>query len=103
MKKIILAVSMLAASGLVFAAEPGSVQATVGGVNITGNTSIDAGANDTTSVASGGSVAKSAIGAIKGGTNIMGNTAISAYANDTTAVATEGSKAVNSIGVIGGE
>jgi hypothetical protein len=106
MKKMILAVSMLAASGLVFAAQPGSVQGsqtTLGGVNITGNTSIDAGANDTTSIASGGSVAKSAIGAIKGGTNIMGNTAISAYANDTTAVATEGSKAVNSIGVIGGE
>jgi hypothetical protein len=103
MKKIILAVSMLAASGLVFAAQPGGVQATVGGVNIMGNTNISAGANDTTSIATGGSVAKSSIGAIRGGTNIMGNTDISAYARDTTAIATEGSKAVNSIGVIGGE
>jgi hypothetical protein len=108
MKKVILAVSMLAASGLVFAAQPGSVQgpgyqATDGGVNIQGNTNISAGANDTTSIATGGSVAKSSIGAIRGGTNIMGNTGISAYARDTTAIATEGSKAVNSIGVIGGE
>jgi hypothetical protein len=103
MKKIILAVSMLAASGLVFAAQPGSVQATVGGVNIQGNTRINASAEGTTAIASGNSVARNSVGAIKGGTNIMGNTDISAHARDTTAVAKGQSTAENAIGVIGGQ
>jgi uncharacterized cupredoxin-like copper-binding protein len=103
MRKILLAVALVSASTLAFAAEPGSIQGTSGGVNIMGNTNISANAQDTSAVATGESVAKNAIGAIKGGTNIMGNTNISANAKNTSAIASGKSKAVNSIGVIGGD
>jgi len=103
MKKVILAISMLAVSGVVFAAQPGSVQATVGGVNIQGNTNITANAEGTTATASGSAVARNSIGAIRGGTNIRGNTSITARAKGTTATAKGQSTAENAIGVIGGQ
>jgi hypothetical protein len=110
MRKVLLAISMAAVSGFAFAAQPGgvqatptSIQATSGGVNIQGNTNINANSTGATATASGQSVARNVIGGIRGGTNIKGNTTISASAKGTTAVATGKSKAENMIGGIGGE
>jgi hypothetical protein len=103
MRRTFIAVAFMTMSSFAFAATPGGVQATSGGVNIQGATNISANAEDTNAVASGGSVAKNKIGAIKGGTNIQGNTNINANAKNTNAVATGGSTATNDIGTIGGE
>jgi hypothetical protein len=103
MRKILLAISMAAVSGFAFAAQPGGVQATAGGVNIQGNTKINANSTGATATASGQSVARNVIGGIRGGTNIQGNTTINASAKDTTAVAKGKSTAENMIGGIGGE
>ena len=78
MRKSLVAVALMSASAFVFAqvggqATPGSVQVTGGGVNIQGNTEINANAKDVNAVAVGqGNTAKNAVGAIKGGTNIKG-------------------------------
>jgi hypothetical protein len=103
MRKILLAVAMVSISSLAFAASPGGVQATVGGVNIQGNTNMNVSAEDTSAVAQDDAVAKNQIGGIKGGTNISGNTSINVNAKGTSAVARGHAKAANSIGVIGGE
>jgi hypothetical protein len=103
MRKILLAVTMMAISSLVFSATPGGVQATVGGVNIQGNTSMNVSAEGTTAVAEDDAVAKNQIGGIKGGTNIQGNTSINVNAKGTSAIAKGHAKAANSVGVIGGE
>jgi len=103
MRKILLAVSMAAVSSFAFAAAPGGVQANWGGVNIQGNTEINASASGTTTMATGGSIARSSTGSIRGGTNIMGNTSISAHSQDTTTMAEEASVATSSTGTIGGQ
>lgn len=110
MKKIIIATILSAASALAFAqagaqVAPGSAQATSGGVNIQGNTNINAVAGQQTAVAVGeGNEAKNTVGAIKGGTNIKGNTNINAVAGKQTAVAVgKGNKAENTVGQIGGK
>ncbi|KOR29340.1 hypothetical protein TI03_02535 [Achromatium sp. WMS1] len=105
MRKILLAVSIATVSSFAFAAEPGGVQfqSTSGGVNIAGNTTINAGAHNTTTTATEGSIARSATGSIRGGTNIAGNTSISAYSQNTTTTASGGSIATTSVGTIGGE
>lgn len=110
MRKILLAISMATVSGFVFAAQPGGVQftptsaqATVGGVNIQGNTNISASAEGTSAVASQNAVARNVVGGIRGGTNITGNTTISASAKDTSAVAKDTATAENMIGGIGGQ
>jgi len=110
MRKILLAVSMAAVSSFAFAASPGGVQANAttyqennGGVNITGNTSINASASGTTTMATGGSIARSSTGSIRAGTNITGNTSISAHSSDTTTMAEGGSIATTSVGTIGGQ
>lgn len=109
MRKIIVASILSAVSAVAFAqagvqATPGSAQATSGGVNIQGNTNINAAAGQQTAVAVGeGNVAKNTVGAIKGGTNIKGNTNINAVAGKQTAVAVgKGNKAENAVGQIGG-
>jgi hypothetical protein len=101
---------MATVSGFVFAAQPGGVQytptsaqATVGGVNIQGNTHINASAEGTSAVASQNAVARNVVGGIRGGTNIKGNTTISASAKDTSAVAKDTATAENMIGGIGGQ
>lgn len=109
MKKLVLATILSAATTLAFAqlagqAAPGSAQATAGGVNIQGNTNINAAVGQQTAVAVGqGNTAKNTVGAIKGGTNIKGNTNINAVAGKQTAVAVgKGNKAENVAGQIGG-
>lgn len=109
MRKLIVTTILSAASALAFGqaagqAAPGSVQATSGGVNIQGNTNINAVAGQQTAVAVGkDNTAKNTVGAIKGGTNIKGNTNINAVAGKQTAVAVgKGNKAENTVGQIGG-
>lgn len=109
MKKLIVATILSAATAVVFAqaggqAAPGSAQVTSGGVNIQGNTNINAAVGSQTAVAVGqGNTAKNTVGAIKGGTNIKGNTNINAVAGKQTAVAVgKGNKAENAVGQIGG-
>jgi len=110
MRKILLAVSMIAVSGFAFAAEPvaiqgtrSSVQGTAGGVAIQGNTTINASSDNATAIATGSASARNSVGSIRGGTVIKGNTDISAHATNTTAIATGRAKAENSVGTIGGE
>ena len=76
-----------------------------GGVQIQGNTNINANAQNVGAVASGkGNVAKNAVGAIKAGTQIQGNTNINANAKNVSAVATgKGNTATNDVGSIGGK
>jgi hypothetical protein len=112
MRKIIIATALSVASALAFGqtlgqlgqASPGSAQATAGGVNIQGNTNINAAVRSQTAVGAGiGNTAKNTVGAIKGGTNIKGNTKINAVAGNQTAVAAGiGNKAENAVGQIGG-
>lgn len=82
----------------------GGYQAATGGVNIQGNTAINANAENVNAVAVGqGNTAKNAVGSIKAGTNIQGNTAINANARNVNAVAVgQGNKATNDVGTIGG-
>lgn len=110
MRKSVLVIALLSASSFAFAqagiqATPGSVQATSGGVNIQGNTKINANAQNVNAVAVGqDNTAKNAVGAIKGGTNIKGNTNINANAKNVNAVAVgKGNTATNDVGVIGGK
>jgi hypothetical protein len=115
MRKILLAISMVAVSGFAFAAEPGGVSATVHGgasgmnsatgslTNVSGNTAIAASAENTSAVASGNAVARNTIAGIRGSTTVTGDTAIAVSARNTSAVATDNSTAENSIGVIGGQ
>jgi|GEM_PF-2330222 len=109
MKKLVIATLLSAASALAFAqvsgqASPGSAQVTAGGVNIQGNTNINAAVGSQTAVAVGqDNTAKNTVGAIKGGTNIKGNTNINAVAGKQTAVAAgKSNKAENAVGQIGG-
>ena len=110
MRKSLFAAVIMAASTVAFAqagiqADPSSVQATSGGVNIQGNTNIKANAENVNAVAVGqNNTAKNAVGAIKGGTNIKGNTNIKANAKNVNAVAVgKGNTATNDVGVIGGK
>ncbi len=109
MRKIVIATALSVAATLASAqvagqASPGSIQVNSGGVNIQGNTNINAAAGQQTAVAVGqNNTAKNTVGAIKGGTNIKGNTNINAAAGSQTAVAVgKGNTAKNTVGQIGG-
>ena len=75
------------------------------GVQIQGNTNIQAANQGVAAVAVGeGNEAKNTTGAIKGGTQIQGNTNIKAKQTGATAVAVgKNNKAANEAGVIGGK
>jgi len=75
------------------------------GVQIQGNTNIDAQNKNVTAIAVGeGNEAKNTTGAIKGGTQIQGNTNIKAKQTNATAIAVgKDNKAANEAGVIGGK
>lgn len=75
-----------------------------GGVQIQGNTNINAQQQNTAAVAVGeGNTAKNTAGAIKGNTQIQGNTNINASQKNTAAIAAgKNNKASNEAGVIGG-
>ena len=75
------------------------------GVQIQGNTNINAATQNVTAVAAGqGNEAKNTTGAIKGGTQIQGNTNINAKQTGAAAVAVgKNNKAANEAGVIGGK
>ena len=75
------------------------------GVQIQGNTNIQAENKNVTAVAVGeGNTAKNTTGAIKGGTQIQGNTNIKASQKNATAVAVgKNNTAANEAGVIGGK
>ena len=72
MRKSLLVVALMSASALAFAqagvqATPGSVQATSGGVNIQGNTKINANAKNVNAIAVGkGNAATNDVGSIGG-------------------------------------
>ena len=115
-KGLLLGIGLTFATGVAFAQAQGGVTAGPqgyqagnqsasgkGGVQIQGNTQINANATNTSAVASGqGNTAKNAVGGIRGDTQIQGNTKINANAKNTTAVATgKGNKAENAVGVIG--
>ncbi len=75
------------------------------GVQIKGNTNIEAKNENVTAIAVGdNNEAKNTTGAIKGGTQIQGNTTIKAKQTNATAIAVgKGNTAANEAGVIGGK
>jgi hypothetical protein len=83
----------------------GQVNLAPGGVQIQGNTNINAKNENVAAIAVGqGNTAKNTTGAIKGGTQIQGNTNINASQKNAVAVAVgKNNTAANEAGVIGGK
>ena len=101
-------VSVLVAAAIVAApafAQQAQRSSNPQGVQIQGNTNIQAENKNVTAVAVGqDNTAKNTTGAIKGGTQIQGNTNIKASQKNATAVAVgKGNTAANEAGVIGGK
>ena len=101
-------ISLLIASAVIAApafAQQAQRSSNPQGVQIQGNTNIQAENKNVTAVAVGeGNTAKNTTGAIKGGTQIQGNTNIKASQKNATAVAVgKGNTAANEAGVIGGK
>jgi len=111
MRKSLVVVALMAVSGIALAQEGqathkgAQVNLQAGGVQIQGNTNINANAKNVSAVASGkGNTAKNAVGSIKAGTQIQGNTNINANAKNVSAVASgKGNTATNDVGTIGGK
>lgn len=104
MKKSIVFFAAIAVASLAMAQ---SVQRSTnpGGVQIQGNTDIEATQKNATAISVGeGNTAKNTAGVIKGGTHIQGNTTIKAKQTNATAIAVgKNNTAVNETGVIGGK
>ncbi|HZX29784.1 MAG TPA: hypothetical protein VFF03_00395 [Rhodocyclaceae bacterium] len=101
-------ISLLIASAVIAApafAQQAQRSSNPQGVQIQGNTNIQAENKNVTAVAVGeGNEAKNTTGAIKGGTQIQGNTNIKASQKNATAVAVgKNNTAANEAGVIGGK
>jgi hypothetical protein len=101
-------ISLLIASAVIAApafAQQAQRSSNPQGVQIQGNTNIQAENKNVTAVAVGeGNTAKNTTGAIKGGTQIQGNTNIKASQKNATAVAVgKNNTAANEAGVIGGK
>lgn len=105
MHKIIF-VAALVVSSIAYAQDTVSVRRSSSpqGVQIQGDTTVNANAQNTNAVAAGeGNAAKTATGAVKGGTQIQGNTKINAKAKNVNAIAVgKGNAATNEVGAIGG-
>jgi hypothetical protein len=106
-KLLFVAAAMIAAPAFAQQAQSGPQggQATSKqGVQIQGNTEINASQKDASAVATGqNNVAKNTAGAIKAGTQIQGNTKIGAKQEGATAnVSGKNNKATNEAGTIGG-
>ena len=103
----IAAVISTAAFGQASQARPGGAMGSSNaqGVQIQGNTNIQAENKNVAAVAVGeGNTAKNTTGAIKGGTQIQGNTTIKAKQTNAAAVAVgKNNTAANEAGVIGGK
>ena len=99
----IIAIAALAASPVY--AQQVQRSSNAQGVQIQGNTNLNAANQGVAAVAAGeGNDAKNTTGAIKGGTQIQGNTTINAKQTNATAVAVgKNNKAKNEAGVIGGQ
>lgn len=106
MHKIIF-VAALVVSSVAYAQGTASVQRSSSpqGVQIQGDTRVNANAQNTNAVAVGeGNAAKTATGAVKGGTQIQGNTKINATAKNVSAIAVgKGNAATSDVGSIGGK
>lgn len=104
MKKVIVFLTAVTLASLSMAQ---STQRTTNpnGVQIQGNTVIEAEQKGATAVAVGeDNTAKNTAGAIKGGTQIQGNTTIKAKQSNATAVSVgKGNTSSNETGVIGGK
>lgn len=102
--KIVIASLLAAATSAAFAQ---SVQrsSSPSGVQIQGDTAINASAQNTSSLASGeGNTAKTATGALRAGTQIQGNTRINATSTNVQSTAVgKNNAAVNDVGSIGGK
>ena len=101
-------ISLLIASAVIAApafAQQAQRSSNPQGVQIQGNTNIQAENKNVTAVAVGeGNTAKNTTGAITGGTQIQGNTTIKASQKNATAVAVgKNNTAANEAGVIGGK
>ncbi|CAK0781999.1 conserved exported hypothetical protein [Gammaproteobacteria bacterium] len=101
MKLVVAAVAMLGMASVTLAESIISGQA--GGVQIQGNTAINASAENVNTTSSGAnSVATTKIGGISGGTQIQGNTTINATAKSVNTTASgSSSKACTEVGNIG--
>jgi len=104
---IVAAAAVIALSGSAFAQSAGGVKSmsssNPNGVQIQGNTEINANAKNVNTTAIGqGNTAESNVGAIGGGTQIQGNTEINANAQNvnTTAIG-QGNTAKGNVGTIG--
>ncbi len=103
----------LVATALGFAAMGASAQMTPSiqrssspqGVQIQGDTVVNASAQNTNAVAAGdANTAKNATGAVRGGTQIQGKTRISAQSKNVNSLAVgKGNAATNEVGAIGGK
>lgn len=104
MKNALLFVAIAAASTLSFA-QNAQRSTNPQGVQIQGNTKIEAEQKNTAAIAVGeGNTAANTAGAIKGGVQIQGNTAIKAKQSNVAAVAVgKNNTAKNEAGVIGGK
>ena len=106
MRRFVIASILIAAISTAFA-QGVSVQRSSNplGVQIQGDTMVNANAQNANAVAAGESnSAKNAAGAIKGGTQIQGNTRINANAKNVNSVAVgKGNAATNDVGSIGGK
>ncbi|MDK9724242.1 MAG: hypothetical protein OEL88_05080 [Sterolibacteriaceae bacterium MAG5] len=107
MKKYLVAAALGFAAAGVLAQMTPSVQRSSSpqGVQIQGDTVVNAGAQNTNAVAAGdANTAKNATGAVRGGTQIQGNTRISAQSKNVNSVAVgKGNAATNEVGAIGGK
>ena len=103
----IIAIALIAVSSAGWAQDAGNVQRSSSprGVQIQGDTAVNASAQNVHAVAAGeGNTAKTATGAIRGGTQIQGNTRINANAQNMQSVAVgKGNAATNDVGSIGGK
>ncbi len=103
---IIATLATAFAASTAFAQQSGGVQRSTNpnGVQIQGNTNINAQAENTVTQAKGeGNKASTGVGAIRGGTQIQGNTNINAQAKNTTTQAVgKNNKASTDVGTIGG-
>ena len=106
MYKIVVA-AVLAVSSSAYAQGPVSVQRSSSpqGVQIQGDTMVNANAQNTNAVAVGeNNAARTTTGTVKSGTQIQGNTRINATARNVNSVAVgKGNTATNDVGAIGGK
>ena len=105
MRKIVIATALVASVSVAFGQGAGVQRSSSPlGVQIQGDTMVNANAHNTNAVAAGdNNSAKNSTGAVKGGTQIQGNTRINANSLNVNSIAVgKSNAAANTVGSIGG-